>query len=116
MPPGIPVAVFDLVIQRAVSAGVGTGKGRQEIDDSDLVLELVDVYNHRSTINIFDEMERIKKLLSGQKEATFREISSVYGRVIDRIVSFLSVLELYKNEEIEIVQFESFGNIVIRFK
>ena len=79
-------------------------------------LDLEDVYNHRSTINIFDEMERIKSVLSGRKEATFREISSVYGRVIDRIVSFLSVLELYKNEEVEIVQFESFGNIIIRFK
>lgn len=79
-------------------------------------LDLENVYNHRPTINIFDEMERIKNVLSGRQEATFREISSVHGRTIDRIVSFLSVLELYKNEEIEIVQFESFGNIIIRFK
>jgi segregation and condensation protein A len=79
-------------------------------------LDLEDVYDHRSTITIFDEMERIKNVLSGRKEVTFREISSVYGKVIDRIVSFLSVLELYKNEEVEIVQFESFGNIIIKFK
>jgi segregation and condensation protein A len=79
-------------------------------------LDLEDVYDHRTTITIFEEMKRIKKVLSGRKEVTFREISSAYGRIIDRIVSFLSVLELYKNEEIEIVQFESFGNIIIRFK
>ena len=79
-------------------------------------LNLGDVYNHRSTITIFNEMERIKNVLSGRKQVTFREISSVYGKLVDRIVSFLSVLELYKNEEIEIVQFESFGNIIIRFK
>jgi chromatin segregation and condensation protein Rec8/ScpA/Scc1 (kleisin family) len=81
-----------------------------------LDMELVDVYDHRSTINIFDEMERIKSVLSGSREATFREISSVHAKVIDRIISFLSLLELYKNEEIEILQFESFGNIIIRFK
>jgi len=81
-----------------------------------LDMELVDVYNHRSTINIFDEMERIKSVLSGNREVTFREISSIHEKVIDRIISFLSLLELYKNEEIEILQFESFGNIIIRFK
>ena len=79
-------------------------------------LDLGDVYNHRSTITIFDEMERIRNIISGRKEVTFREISTVYKQVIDKIVSFLSVLELYKNEEIEILQFESFGNIIIRFK
>jgi segregation and condensation protein A len=81
-----------------------------------LDMELVDVYDHRSTINIFDEMERIKSVLSGSREVTFKEISSIHEKVIDRIISFLSLLELYKNEEIEIVQFESFGNIIIRFK
>jgi segregation and condensation protein A len=81
-----------------------------------LDIELMDVYDHRSTINLFDEMERIKSVLSGNREVTFREISSVHAKVIDRIISFLSLLELYKNEEIEILQFESFGNIIIRFK
>jgi segregation and condensation protein A len=81
-----------------------------------LDMELIDVYDHRSTINIFDEMDRIKSVLSGSREVTFKEISSIHEKVIDRIISFLSLLELYKNEEIEIVQFESFGNIIIRFK
>ena len=79
-------------------------------------LDLDDIYNHRSTINIFDEMGRIKDILRSREDITFREISSIYKKVMDRIISFLSILELYKSEEIEIVQFESFGNIVIKIK
>jgi len=77
-------------------------------------LDLGDVYNHRSTVNIFNEMGRIKDMLQSREDITFKEISSVYEKVMDRIISFLSILELYKNEEIEIIQFESFGNIVIK--
>ena len=82
----------------------------------ELELDLNDVYNHRSTINIFNEMGRIKEMLRSREDITFREISSVYEKVMDRIISFLSILELYKNEEIEIIQFESFGNIVIKIR
>lgn len=82
----------------------------------ELKLDLNDVYNHRSTINIFTEMRRIKEMLQSREDITFREISSVYEKVMDRIISFLSILELYKNEEIEIIQFESFGNIVIKIR
>jgi len=59
-------------------------------------------------------MVRIKDMLQSREDITFKEISSVYEKVMDRIISFLSILELYKNEEIEIIQFESFGNIVIK--
>ena len=34
--------------------------------------------------------------------------------VMDIVISFLSILELYKNEEIDIEQFELFGEIIIR--
>ncbi|MBN2073704.1 MAG: segregation/condensation protein A [Actinobacteria bacterium] len=71
-------------------------------------------YKHINVISIFDEMKRIKMLLKKNEKLTFREISSVYDKIIDRIVSFLSILELYKNEEIEIIQFENFGNIIIK--
>ena len=59
-------------------------------------------------------MGRIKDILKSREDITFKEISSTYEKVMDRIISFLSILELYKNEEIEIIQFESFGNIVIK--
>lgn len=77
-------------------------------------VNISNIYNHRTTISIFDEMKRIKKLVGQSESITFRELSSIYDKIIDRIISFLSILELYKNEEIEIIQFESFGNIVIK--
>ena len=81
---------------------------------NEFVLDLDGVYDHRSTINIFNEMGRIKDMLQSREDITFKEISSIYEKVMDRIISFLSILELYKNEEVEIIQFESFGNIVIK--
>ena len=59
-------------------------------------------------------MERIKDILSKQQDISFRELTSRYDKVIDKIVSFLSILELYKNEMIEIVQFDNFGKIIIK--
>jgi segregation and condensation protein A len=79
-----------------------------------LEIDLIEVYTNHSTVNIFEEMERIKDILNSREDITFKEISSAYNRVLDRIISFLSILELYKSEEIEIIQFENFGNIVIK--
>jgi len=77
-------------------------------------LDLESIYNQRSGINIFGEMKRIKKLLSLKDNITFKEITSKYERIIDKIVSFLSLLELYKKNEIDIIQFENFGSIIIK--
>jgi segregation and condensation protein A len=77
-------------------------------------LDLESIYNQRSDINIFGEMKRIKKLLSLKDNITFKEITSKYEKVIDKIISFLSLLELYKKNEIDIIQFENFGSIIIK--
>jgi len=77
-------------------------------------LNLESIYNHRTSINIFDEMKRISEILTGRESVTFREITSIYSKVIDKIISFLSILELYKKGLIDIMQFENFGNIVIK--
>ena len=77
-------------------------------------LDLESFYNQRSGINIFGEMKRIKKLLSLKDNVTFKEITSKYEKIIDKIVSFLSLLELYKKNEIDIIQFENFGSIIIK--
>ena len=82
----------------------------------DLEIDLSEIYANHATISIFEEMERIKNILGGRRDITFKEISSIYNQVLDRIISFLSILELYKSEEIEIVQFENFGNILIKSK
>ena len=77
-------------------------------------LDLESIYNQRSGINIFEEMKRIKNLLSLKDNITFKEITLKYERIIDKIVSFLSLLELYKKNEIDIIQFENFGSIIIK--
>jgi segregation and condensation protein A len=77
-------------------------------------IKLEDYYNHSSNISIFDEMNRIREMLHEKENITFREISSSYKKVIEKIISFLSILELYKKGVIDIIQFENFGSIVIK--
>ena len=78
------------------------------------VFDLSNLYDKRISINIFEEMNRIGKILDAQDNITFRELTLEYDRIIDKIISFLSILELYKKEAIDIIQFENFGNIVIK--
>ncbi|MGM0366190.1 MAG: segregation and condensation protein A [Actinomycetota bacterium] len=72
------------------------------------------VYNHRNIRSIYDEMERVKQKLETNTKMTFRDLTVEYEQIIDIIICFLSILELYKNEEIEIVQFENFGSITVK--
>lgn len=81
---------------------------------SDFNLDLSSIYAEDATITIIDTMERIIKMIDLQKEVTYREISRCYDRLVDKIICFLSILELYKIEKIDIIQFESFGNIVLK--
>lgn len=77
-------------------------------------LNLNNIYNHRISISIFEEMKRIRGILYSKDSATFREITSKYEQIIDKIISFLSILELYKKNVIDIIQFENFGSIIIK--
>jgi segregation and condensation protein A len=77
-------------------------------------LNLENIYRMDVKVSIFDEMKRIREVLTSKEEVTFREITSLYKEVIEKIISFLSMLELYKKGLIDIVQFENFGSIVIR--
>ena len=77
-------------------------------------LNLVSIYNDRISISIFEEMKRIREMLYSKDNITFKEITSKYDRIIDKIISFLSILELYKKNSIDIIQFENFGSIIIK--
>ena len=77
-------------------------------------LNLKYIYNHRISINIFEEMKRIREILYSKDKITFRELTSKYDEIIDKIISILSILELYKKDVIDIIQFENFGNIIIK--
>lgn len=72
------------------------------------------IYIDNSTTTIADEINRVRRLLIEKNEITFKQLSESYELLIDRIICFLSILEMYKSEEIDIIQFENFGNILIR--
>ncbi len=80
----------------------------------DFLIDLSRVYLDDSTITIVDEMKRIHELVSEKGEVSFKSVANKYGLLVDKIICFLSILELYKNEFIDLIQFESFGDIVIK--
>ena len=84
------------------------------INANEFVMDLSKIYIDHATINIINEMDRIKNILNNKNEVSFRELSDKYTLLVDKIVCFLSLLELYKNEVIDILQFESFGDILVR--
>ena len=77
-------------------------------------MDLSRIYTDESTITIFDEMRRIREIINKKSQISFKDLSSSHELLIDKIVCFLSILELYKNEDIDIVQFENFGDILIK--
>jgi segregation and condensation protein A len=81
---------------------------------NDFIIDLSTVYLDNASITIIDEMDRIKKELLSKKEVSFMQLSESYSELIDKIICFLSILELYKNELIDIIQFENFGSIIIK--
>ncbi|MDD3818715.1 MAG: segregation/condensation protein A [Actinomycetota bacterium] len=104
----LPDFADDLNIEKLVNTASGLLKHREE------KISPGKLYNSRISISIFDEMERIKNILEEKGSTTFKEITSEYKEVIDKIVSFLSILELYKKGIIDIMQFEYFGSIIIK--
>ena len=71
-------------------------------------------YGKKSVKNIFQEIKRIKSILNSKDNVSFKEITRDYIEMIDIVVAFLSILELYKSEAIDIEQFEIFGEIIIK--
>ncbi|MCL4416143.1 MAG: segregation/condensation protein A [Actinobacteria bacterium] len=81
---------------------------------NDFIIDLSTIYLDNASITIIDEMDRIKKELLNKKEVSFMQLTESYSKLIDKIICFLSILELYKNELVDIMQFENFGNIIIK--
>jgi len=73
------------------------------------------LYNNTGR-TIFEEMARIKNVLAVEKSITFKDLAKDLEKIVEKVVCFLSVLELYKNEVVDVIQFESFGSIIIKIK
>jgi segregation and condensation protein A len=65
-------------------------------------------------VNIDDFMQRVRLSLKERKRVTFRELTRDCVLRIELIAYFLALLELYKREEIELLQAERFGDIEVR--
>ncbi len=83
---------------------------------TDFDIDLSKIHLDGASITIIDEMNRISDIVIERKEINFKELSGKYALLIDKIICFLSILELYKNEIIDIIQFENFGDILIKNK
>lgn len=77
-------------------------------------ISIASFYREKITKTIFQEINRIKEVLGKHDNVTFRELTNTYTCLIDIFICFLSILELYKNEFIDIEQFELFGEILIK--
>jgi segregation and condensation protein A len=64
-------------------------------------------------MNIDEEINRILDVLEKSPHISFHKITSHFRDRIKIIVSFLAILELYKQGEIELLQKETFGTIRI---
>ncbi|MHB1346221.1 MAG: segregation and condensation protein A [Candidatus Humimicrobiaceae bacterium] len=71
-------------------------------------------YKEKITKTIFQEIDRIKVILAKRNDISFKELTGSYSSLVDIVICFLSILELYKNEIIDIEQFELFGEIIIK--
>ena len=83
-------------------------------DREDEITYLDYIYNNSISKTIFEEINRVKDAVNNRDSITFKELTKDLKRMIDKIICFLSILELYKNEVIDIIQFESFGGITIK--
>ncbi|MCL4378305.1 MAG: segregation/condensation protein A [Actinobacteria bacterium] len=80
----------------------------------EIKMNFENIYLDNASITVYQEMERVSRILGTKNEITFEELSGTYKELIDKIICFLSILELYKNEIIDILQIESFGSIIIK--
>lgn len=62
-------------------------------------------------VNIPDFMDRVRRVLAERGMTTFRELTADCRLRIEIIATFLALLELFKREEVDLIQAERFGDI-----
>jgi segregation and condensation protein A len=65
------------------------------------------------TVTLHEKMRHIQKLLKSAKGVSFRALLDQSRSKIEKIVSFLALLELVKQEEVAVSQTEPFDDILI---
>jgi segregation and condensation protein A len=64
-------------------------------------------------VNITDFMEKVRRVLAEKGRTSFRELTSGLRLRIEVIATFLALLELFKREEVDLLQAERFGDIQV---
>jgi len=67
----------------------------------------------KKELSVSDRVKHIRNVLKEKKQATFNELFETFSKNYV-VVTFLSILEMSKNKEIEIVQDKNFDDIIIR--
>lgn len=105
---------------------------REEVKDEELgVSDLIDAFNNlmkrkeldrplatkitKKELSVSEKVNKIKNILKNKKKINFEEIFEVPTKE-EVIISFLSVLEMVKKDEILLTQDGNFKNIVISLK
>ena len=105
---------------------------REEVKDEELgVSDLIDAFNNlmkrkeldrplatkitKKELSVSEKVNKIKNILKNKKKINFEEIFEVPTKE-EVIISFLSVLEMVKKDEILLTQEGNFKNIVISLK
>lgn len=105
---------------------------REEVKDEELgVSDLIDAFNNlmkrkeldrplatkitKKELSVSEKVNKIKDILKNKKKINFEEIFEVPTKE-EVIISFLSVLEMVKKDEILLTQEGNFKNIVISLK
>lgn len=105
---------------------------REEVKDEELgVSDLIDAFNNlmkrkgldrplatkitKKELSVSEKVNKIKNILKNKKKINFEEIFEVPTKE-EVIISFLSILEMVKKDEILLTQEGNFKNIVISLK
>ena len=67
----------------------------------------------KKELSVTDRINNIKDIIKNKKEVSFIELFDNYNKTYV-VVTFLAILEMYKNKEISIVQDNNFENIILR--
>jgi segregation and condensation protein A len=74
----------------------------------------IQVKKMKTTISIRERIEMIKKIVASKADFNWHDLLQVTKNKTEKIVSFLAVLELVKQREVEVMQEVMFANFIIK--
>ncbi len=79
------------------------------------VLVLPVAHVHEDEVSVADALEELAGALEQRRRATFRELTASARSTAHVVACFLALLELYKQDLVELDQAETFGDLAVRW-